>query len=766
MSVREWKVALRGELDELSAKEVDEFELAVELRKSGKLDERVFAEARLRRGVYGQRYDNGKRQDGSEAREIGYSQTPTKGPSTIWDAPGMQRVKVPFGGLVPAQLEVIAELAEEYSDGIAHVTTRQDFQFHFVHIEDTPDLMRRLAAVGITTKEACGNSVRNVTSCPIAGVCRGETFDVTPAADALSRFLLGHPDTQDMGRKFKIAFSGCREEACGLASMHDLGFVAAREGDELGFTVYVGGGLGAVPHQARVLYPFLSATEILPVAQSVCRIFSRLGERKNRARARLKFLVEKLGVEELRRLVEEDRETLAFDPRWAEWVQPALVLTSGLVQLGRAATGTRTLHGGTPADAEFSRWCASNVSAQRQGGFSVVTIALPLGDVTSRQLRGVADIGREFLRPEGSEGYHPIRTSVEQNIVLRWVREQDLRPLHEALSSLGLALPHAGTIVDVTSCPGTDTCKLGISSSRGLAGELRSRLAAKGLESDESVRDLRIKVSGCFNSCGQHHVADLGFYGVSRKKGSHTVPHFQVVLGGEWANNAGAFGLAIGAVPSKAIPEVVDRLLSRYTAERQQGEGFRAFVERVGKANVRVMIEDLMEVPSYEVDRSFYSDWNDPREYSMADHGVGECAGAVVSRTEFGLDASERRVFEAQLRLEAKDFEIAVRTAYDAMVTAAKALLESQGERAPDDPAEIIESFQTRFYDTRLFFDPFAGGKFASYLFRAHERPVASGAAALADAHRRVEEAQVFIEAAHACYERITAAARRSHERV
>ena len=325
MSVPTWKEQLEGRIPPGLGREIDIYETQIELRRQDKLDEKLFGESRLRRGVYGQRYDNGQRNDGNGSRMLRYpSGDLTKGPQTLWDAPGMQRIKIPFGRVTPDQLEVLAELAEEYSVGVLHVTTRQDFQLHYVHIEDTPDMMRRLAAVGITTREACGNSVRNVTACPLAGVCKGETFDVTPYASALAYFLLGHPDAQDFGRKFKIAFSGCKDEPCGLTTFHDLGFIARTRTDEgrtrRGFELYVGGGLGAVPYEAKLFDPFLPEEELLPIAQAICRVFARLGEKKNRARARLKFLVGKLGIEELRRLVHEERKQLPQDPRWTEYL--------------------------------------------------------------------------------------------------------------------------------------------------------------------------------------------------------------------------------------------------------------------------------------------------------------------------------------------------------------------------------------------------------------------------------------------------------------
>src|SRR5579859_6899152 len=368
-----WRSRLQTEMDGELAQEIDVFETEIELRKQGKLDEKLFAETRLRRGAYGQRYDNGQRYDGHETRPLRYpSGDLTKGPTTVWDAPGMQRIKVPFGGLNARQLEVMAELTEEYSDGVAHVTTRQDFQLHFIHIEDTPALMRRLAAVGITTREACGNSIRNVTACPLAGVCRTEAFDVTPYAKAIAYFLLGHPDTQDFGRKFKVAFSGCEQEACGLVNMHDLGALALVRYGKRGFKLYVGGGLGPVPYQAKVFADFVPEEELLPIAQAISRVFARLGEKQNRARARIKFLIAKLGVEEFKRLVDEERKILPPDPRWTAFIPEAHGFKETPLKSGASLNGAAKPEG-------YAVWAETNVYQQLQPGYAVVTISLPIG---------------------------------------------------------------------------------------------------------------------------------------------------------------------------------------------------------------------------------------------------------------------------------------------------------------------------------------------------------------------------------------------------
>ena len=740
-----WKHELQGRIPEKLDREIEIFEMQMDLRGRGEVDERLFAETRLRRGVYGQRYDNGQRHDGVRNRALAFADHQTKGPDTVWDAPGMLRIKIPYGKLTNDQMDVLAELAEDYSDGISHVTTRQDIQLHFVHIGDTPDLMRRLGSVGITTREACGNSVRNVTACHLSGVCKTEAFDVTPYAEALKEFLLGHPDVQDFGRKFKMAFSGCAHEACGLASMHDLGLIA-RTRDEngevrRGFAFYVGGGLGAIPHQAELLDEFVTEHELLPLSQAVCRVFARLGQKENRGRARIKFLVAKLGIDEFRRLVLEERAGLPHDDGWVAYLND--LNTSDAKPSYEAPLSENGNHTYTEA---FLAWRSTNVRPQRQPGYAVATVRLPLGDVTSDQMRALADVARRFVGDE-------VRLTVEQNIVLRWVGEADLPELHVALERVDLAEAGAETIADLTACPGTDTCKLGIASSRGLAAELGNQLVQLNGDLDPAAKNLRIKASGCFNSCGQHHVADLGFYGISRKKDGRLVPHFQVVLGGKWSENAGSYGIATLAIPSKRIPEVVRRVTKRFVQEREHEETFQEFIARLGKAEVKAFLQDLTQVPRYDEDPSFYSDWGDPREYTMEDYGEGECAGEIVPLVEFGLQASEREVFEAHLYLDSGEPDKAATMAYRAMVAAAKALVQTEYLDVTDDPDHVVREFRSRFHETGRFHDRYAGAKFAAYLFKAHE---ADGNGGRPDqARSRVEEAQLFIEASYACYQRM-----------
>jgi sulfite reductase (ferredoxin) len=398
----------------------------------------------------------------------------------------------------------------------------------------------------------------------------------------------------------------------------------------------------------------------------------------------------------------------------------------------------------------FDEWYATNVYRQRQEGYALVSLNLPLGDITSEQTRALVDIARTYVGDN-------IRTTVEQNMVLRYVREEDLPALHDELVAAGIGAPGASTIVDVNACPGTDTCKLGLAASRGLAGELRNRLTAKSATLDEAVKGLRVNISGCFNSCGQHHVADIGFYGNSRKVDKRTVPHFQVILGGQWTENAASYGLAVGSVPSKSAPDVVEALSDAYAAGREKSETFQSWIARLGKREVRTIIQPFMKVPAYEDDKSFYTDWGDAREFTIGDLGVGECAGEVVSLFGIEVVKAESLAFDGQCALDEGQYVEAEDLAYKAMLYAARSLIRTEYIDVTEEPDDIVSNFETRFMDTEVFFDKYAKDKFGRYLLRRHaEGP---GRGDLDDAKARVEEALLFIEAAHACDARVAAAA-------
>ena len=694
---------------------LDSFETELQRYLNGQVREEVFLEYRLRHGVYGQRQQDTQ----------------------------MQRIKIPMGCLTAEQMEVLADVAEEYSDSIAHVTTRQDIQLHFVKITDTPNMFRRLADVGITTKEACGNVVRNVTACTKTGVCSTELFDVTPHALAMATFLLKHPDAQNFGRKFKIAYSGCAGETCGLAGMHDIGAIAAQrtvDGETRdGFRVVVGGGLGAVPHQAEVYSEFVAPEDMLPLAQAIARVFARLGEKKQRARARMKFLVAKLGIEEFRRLVDEELERLPEDPTREAIYREAFAQTESPLK-----EGSELDLDSNDLSAEFRLFHRNNVRPQKQPGYSIVTVFCPLGDLTSEQLRGLARSTRKYVRDS-------VRLSVPQNIVLRWVPNGDLPALYEDLEALRLHQPVADTVADLTACPGTDTCKLGISASRGLAAvlqesfarDLETELAGGGDGSSTLREDVVVKMSGCFNSCGQHHIANIGFFGTSKVKGGKVMPLFQVLLGGEQKGNASSYGLPVSKVAAHRAPEVIRRLTSIYDSEKTNGETFNETMQRLGKKDIAERLTDLAELGE---DDAFYYDNRQPWEY-VKDVGKGECAGEMIDQAEFMLEDGERLIFDASLHLEAERWQEAAECSRQAMKHAADALLSTNGlllSDGYDTPAKFRE----------LYLD---AGNFIPGVGEYYGKAVAEGDAKVTAqrSRQRVEEANLFVEEAHVVYSRM-----------
>ncbi len=688
------------------AREIEIYEIQLDRFQAGQVEEATFTEFRLRRGVYGQRDDRSQ----------------------------MIRVKIPFGGLTAAQLEMLADVAEEFSDNIIHITTRQDVQYHYVDINTTTELMRRLASVDITTKEACGNVVRNVTACPLSGVCHDETFDVTPYSKALSAFLLGHPDAENFGRKFKIAFSGCEEHACGLANMHDIGAVAAvKEVDgevKRGFKLYVGGGLGAVPHQAKVFDDFVPAEELLPISQSICRVFTRLGERRNRNKARLKFVIAKHGIEEFRKLVLEDRETLRHDSEWTAYLD-------NLDAYDESPLKPPTQLNGTTKPEGFEEWYQSNVQLQSQPGYAFVTITLPLGDITADQTRALADISRKYVKDT-------IRATVEQNIVLRWVTMTDLPALYRELKAIGLGDPGAESMVDITACPGTDSCKLGVSSSRGLAAHLRSHFIEAGVQNE--IKDFRIKISGCPNSCGQHHIANIGFFGSSKRVGGHIAPVYLVLLGGHMIENASSYGLATGKIHANYIPAFIEELTGKYVDEKQDDETFTDYVARLGKVEIKSILSQYDQIPPYDEAPEFYIDTGDTKDYQLKT-GVGECAGEVIALVSMKLEEADRLIYESGLNLEKGKYQDSAELAFDAMIRATDGLLTTVGLQYIDD-ATTVNEFRTHFFDPGNFF---AG--FGAHLFKATEEDSSTFDHELA--HRRVEEATLFVEESHNVYNRM-----------
>jgi sulfite reductase beta subunit-like hemoprotein len=562
--------------------EIVRFEERIQQLQSGAITPEQFRPFRLKHGTYGQRQ------------------------------PGFQmlRVKIAAGVLTPAQLRVLAIIADEYSTGRGHLTTRENVQFHFVKLENVGATMRLLADAGLTTREACGNTVRNVTGCPMAGICPGEAFDVTPYALGVSRYLLRHPDFHDLPRKFKIAFSGCENDGdCAVAGIHDVGLIAQVRGvngtSHRGFKVLVGGGLGSLPTEAAVLTDFLPEEELLPTIEAILRVFNETGNRKNKLMARLKFVLRAKGIEEFRRLVAEKRkvsqapaETFAVPSP----IQPSLVT---IAPLSSSAAETQT-------DPEYDRWAEHNLMFQRQAGYGAVWVKLSAGTLHSNQMRGLADV-LEKNKLTGA------RIAVNQDLVIPWVPFDRARVIYDELRALDLTTAGARTISDVTGCPGATTCNLGITRSLTLAEVLSRELNDY---TDPEIQKLRIKISGCPNSCGHHHIADIGFYGNVRKVGDQQAPYYQLLLGGKVNADGVRFGRQIMSVPARPIPAIIRELLVFYQTDRQPAETFSAWVTRTPDKTIKERLVPLAEVTATSED--IFVDWGDTETYSLK-LGRGEC---------------------------------------------------------------------------------------------------------------------------------------------
>ena len=565
--------------------EIVRFEERIQQLQNGAITPDQFRPFRLKHGTYGQRQ------------------------------PGFQmlRVKIAAGVLKPAQLRVLADIADEYSTGRGHLTTRENIQFHFVKLENVGAAMRLLAEAGLTTREACGNAVRNVTACPVAGICPGEAFDVTPYALGVSRYLLRHPDFHDLPRKFKIAFSGCENDGdCAVAGIHDVGLIAQVRGANgtarRGFKVLVGGGLGSLPTEAAVLAEFLPEEELVPTIEAVLRVFTETGNRKNKLLARLKYVLRAKGIEEFRRLVAEKRKVSQAPAE--NFIVPSPIQPS-LVTIAPAPLSTSAEQ--LQADPAYDRWAEHNLMFQRQAGYGGVWVKLSAGTLHSSQMRGLADI----LEKNELTG---VRIAVNQDLVIPWVPFDRVRTIYNELRGFKLATPGARTISDVTGCPGATTCNLGITRSLTLAEVLSRELEGY---TDPEIQKLRIKISGCPNSCGHHHIADIGFYGNVRKIGEQQAPYYQMLLGGQVNADGVRFGRQIMSVPARPIAAIIRGLLVFYQEDRQLTESFSAWVTRTPDEILKLRLQPFAEVTSSSED--IFMDWGDTEAYSLK-LGRGECA--------------------------------------------------------------------------------------------------------------------------------------------
>ncbi len=694
--------------------EIDRFETQARKFLSGEADPDAFKRFRLKQGVYGQRQ------------------------------PGVQmvRIKIPFGALTAEQTRTIAQISETYATGVSHVTTRQDIQLHFVKLERVPALLRELAAVGLTTREACANTVRNVTACPLAGVCPDELFDVTPYALATAGFFLRNPICEDLPRKFKIAFSGCVTHDPAMTGIHDFGVTAAVAGangsEQLGFRVIVGGGLGPSPKRPYLLEEFLLPVDLLPSCEAVLRVFSRFGNRKNRSLARIKFLIEKIGFEEFYRLYKNEFQVIkqSRPPALPHVLRTVARHPRTAPVSFNDSPAAKTEHG--PG---WAAWRSRSVIAQRQPGLYSVQIRLVIGDITAAGLRAVADIADWFAHSQ-------LRTTQEQNLVFRDVEESSLPALHHALTEQGLALESANEIADVVACPGTDSCGLGITASKGLGRVLAEQLRREG-EQDEQIRRITIKVSGCPNSCAQHHIASIGFHGLAHKIDGRLLPAYQLHLGGRLTPGGVQFGQTFALkFPAKRVPDVVRHLLKLYRAERRDGESFLEYVDRLGKIRAQQELTPFAKAAGDRPDEALFHDWEDDQNYSMSEIGAGECGSVAVNFIAQHFEDNAYELAHARVLLQKTRPFDAVTRADLALVAAAKALLTME-EVEPLTYEEALKEF-----DTRLV----ASGRIPRELWSAVEESRRQRGAApltMTEARQYVHAVGALAGACHAYYEQI-----------
>lgn len=584
-----------GHIIPILQREYDDFKTEATKFLSGGTEEDEFIKFRLKQGVYGQRQADVQ----------------------------MIRVKLPFGGVTPEQMEAFADVVERYVPlNKGHITTRQNIQMHHVPLLDAEKLIRELGESGLSSREGCGNTMRNVTGDPWAGVAQDELFDLTPYAGAYVRYFVRHPTTQGMPRKVKTSFDGSPRDRA-ISGIHDVAFRARvrhieGRGEVRGVEMLVGGGTSIMPRVAPVLYDFLELDngEYLKVTEAVMRIFDRQEWlRVNRARARIKVFVDKYGIEELRKQAEEELK--------GDWVAERDFSIEdrlfGDDEREGAPAPPQTY--GTPNGdlSEFERFRAANVRAQKQEGFVTVEAKVTRGDLTPEQFRGLAEIMRAY-----AGGY--ARTTVQQNLVLRWVREESVYDVWRALSELGLGDAGSREINDVVSCPGTDSCKLGITSSMGLNQAVQERIEALDI-TDELTRKLNVKISGCPNGCGQHHVGSIGFTGASIKVGEHTIPAYIPHVGGVFEGGEVKFGTRLKLrLPSKRVPDAIERWIGHYEANRKQGEEWNDFVERVGTAELEGLVKDLSMPVDFGLETmNTFIDWNRNVPFEVI-RGEGECA--------------------------------------------------------------------------------------------------------------------------------------------
>ncbi|MDR6193410.1 HEPN domain-containing protein [Siphonobacter sp. SORGH_AS_0500] len=690
--------SFRTELENpLVEKDIVDLERKIRLFREGQIHEEKFRSLRLARGVYGQR------QQGVQ----------------------MVRIKLPYGKMTFKQWKRIADISDEYSTGNLHLTTRQDIQIHFVSLDRTPELWANLEKDDITLREACGNTVRNVTASPTAGIDPQEPFDVTPYADATFRYLLRNPICQEMGRKFKMSFSSTDEDTA-LAYMHDLGFIPKIQDGQRGFKVYVGGGLGAQPALAHLYYEFLPANQLIPTIEAVLRIFDRHGERNSRHKARLKFLLAKIGLDEFKRLVEE------------EWT----ALKSKTFEIEAPENEVAPLATTEPAfdSVELTNWYQSNVFAQKQAGYYGVFVRVPLGNIRS-------EVSRSLIEQLSSYVADDVRVTINQGLLLRFVKGEDLQTVYTILAAHGFAQAGANSTANITACPGTDTCNLAISDSTSISLELEKVIQN---EFPDLIfnNDLLIKISGCMNACGQHSMAHIGLHGSSMKAPDKRVlPALQVLLGGATLGDGqGRVADKVIKIPSKRGPQALRWLLSDYDANAEEGEYFHNYYDRQGEKYFYGLLKPLTDLTTV-VDSDFV-DWGQTGAFAT-EIGVGECASVIIDLVATLIFEAEEKYDWAKAAFEEGRYADSIYHSYSVFVSGAKALLLDKSVNVSTQHA-VIKEFDKQYVETGEF--TFGGKTFTEKTLQINQNEPSAEFAA-----RFLAEALEFIQRARSVREEAVA---------
>lgn len=675
--------------------ERDIIDLAEKIAKfhNQEIDDEKFRSLRLARGVYGQRQ------------------------------PGVQmiRIKLPYGKMSTRQLRRIADISDEYASSKLHITTRQDIQIHYVSLDRTPELWARLEQDKITLREACGNTVRNVTASATAGIDPDEPFDVTPYAHAAFEYFLRNPICQEMGRKFKIAFSSSDQDSA-FSYIHDIGAIPRikKEGDQLirGFKVLIGGGLGAQPHLAQVAFEFLAADQLIPFIEGVLRVFDRYGERNRRQKARMKFLLADIGLEQLLELVKEEQQALANKTYPIEAVEEEPAVQPEGKQYSE------------PAEIDekaYLRWYETNVFPQKQSGFYGVYIRVPLGNLSSDVARSLATIVDEHAGDD-------IRLSINQGALLKYVRKEALRSLFANLKAIDLATEGFDSTLDITACPGTDTCNLGISSSTGITTELE-RVISSEFPDLIYNNDIKIKISGCPNSCAQHGLASIGFHGSSLKHEGNIMPALQVLLGGG-TDNAGAGRTAekVIKVPSKRGPQVLRTLLADYDENGNEGEYYRDYFQRQGKNYFYELLKPVAQLD--DIKQSDFIDWGQEDKFALQT-AVGECAGVIIDLVSTLIFDSQEKLKWAEETLQNEQWADSIYHSYNVFITGAKALLLDKQVKN-NTQMSVIKNFDEHMVPGNFQFNE---GSFKEHVLRINQNEPEE-----AFAKKYFEEAQAFLK--------------------